>query len=105
MCIDYNLALLYVTMVSYGVNVISPEDMDKIVDDISPKYVPEQTLAKQTEFERGEKRNGFIWGQSKTIAVNKYFQKMKESGAKSIFEIINVDVREVTKETIKKLKS
>lgn len=78
--------LIYNSMVAFGIEVCTDEDMLKYIDHVSPTF---NTSSREYILKRGEDkeeyRRVFIWNQSRQLAVYNYFTAMKRNGAGTIF--------------------
>ena len=79
---DYDLLIVN------GVSVANDEELKSIVAEVTKEseYMDSSSFIKQDE--RNAERKSFIWKRTRELAVQKFYQRMKDGGAKSIFKIV-----------------
>jgi hypothetical protein len=88
-----SLALVYNMLMAYGVQVSTEEEMRSLMDSVEFGYVSDDvTLARKSAREKEDAKRVKIWELSRKMAVELFFQKMKDHGAKSIFQEVDVRV-------------
>lgn len=85
-----NSALLYDSMVAYGVKVAEDEEMREIMEVVEPRYKGEGMGARMTASERERVKSAYVWRNSREIALLNYYNLLKVNGAESIFNIISI---------------
>ena len=76
-------ALLYSTLVGFGLNVIDAAELNQLQEDMFGAVLPQQNA--QQVPKRVREKLEQVYEQSKIVAVNRFFQVMKEKGATAIF--------------------
>jgi hypothetical protein len=76
-------ALLYSTLVGFGVKVIDEEAMNLLQEELFGGVLPRQNV--QQLHVRVREKMEKVYEQAKIIAVNRFFLAMKEKGAQSLF--------------------
>ena len=76
-------ALLYSTLVGFGLNVIDAAELNQLQEDMFGAVLPQQNVQQLPRKVREKMEQ--VYEQSKIVAVNKFFQVMKEKGATAIF--------------------
>lgn len=90
-------ALLYNSMVAYGVDVCSEEMLHITMDEVAKRYVKPLNMAVKGADDKERDRNTYIWKTAREWAVRSFFNKMFTSGAKSIFGDVSINLSEVIK--------
>lgn len=83
-------SVLYTSMVAFGVQVCTEEEMRGFMEEVSSSYQGEPSLIRKTASERERNRDAYIWEAARKIALKVYYVKMKVNGANSIFGEVNV---------------
>lgn len=87
--------MLYNLMAAYKVHVATEEELQSYYDDYIQNFSDESGSGRETRQAREDRKKAEAWNFSRKSAVLKYFGKMKEAGAKSIFGEVEVDMVEV----------
>lgn len=88
-----NLALVYNILVSYGVAVATDDELRQLMEQHEKVYVAaDPSLFKASATEKEKAKQVALWERSRVVAVQLFFQKMKDRGAKSIFGMREVEV-------------
>jgi len=78
-------ALLYSTLVGFGLSVIEAPELNKIQEDMFGGILPQQNV--QQLHKKVREKLESVYEQSKIVAVNRYFESLKKMGATSIFAL------------------
>ena len=84
------LALVYNTLVAYNVKVATDDELRALMEEIEGFYTPEVILSRRSKSEMESEKKTAIWERSRQIAVQLFFQKLKDQGCKSIFGVREV---------------
>lgn len=83
----------YYTLVSYGCQVCTDDEMREFMESVAPEYKETQTLHKKSQNEQEANKKAYVWDKARTFAVKYFYNKMKNAGAKTIFDIVDVNLR------------
>lgn len=78
--LDFNL-LTY-----NGVHVATDDELRLLMEASEPMYVPDPKMVAKSSSDKERAKRDFIWAQAKKLAVQTFYMRMKEAGAKSIFD-------------------
>lgn len=93
-----SLALVYNMLEAYGVRVSTEEEMRSLMDSAEFGYVDDSpSMIRKTNREKEDIKRTKIWELSRKLAVELFFQKMKDYGAKSIFQEVTVNMDNLVK--------
>lgn len=93
-----SLALVYNMLVAYGVQVATEDEMRSLMDSAEFGYVSDDPgLARRTASEKEAAKRTRVWELSRKLAVELFFQKMKDHNAKSIFREVEVNIENLVK--------
>lgn len=94
--------LNYHLLRSYGCQLCTDEEMRVVMEDLEINYVnPPALVQKQT---KEKYKTDFVWSTARTIAVKRFYQGLKDGGAKSIFKIVDVSVDGMVNNLVKENK-
>lgn len=100
------LSIIYNLLVSYGVQVADDEELRSLMEIVAAQYMPDNSTAftRKTPSEKEKAKNAGVWEISKTRAVTTYFSRLQQSGAKSIFNEVEVNIGEIIEGLVKENK-
>lgn len=94
--------LNYHLLRSYGCQLCTDEEMRVVMEDLETNYVnPPALVQKQT---KEKYKTDFVWSTARTIAVKRFYQGLKDGGAKTIFTIVDVSVDGMVNNLVKENK-
>lgn len=81
--VDFNLLQIN------GVQVATEDELLFLMEAAAPTFVPDPKMVKKTESEKEKARKEYAWEQARKTAVQTFYMRMKEVGAKSIFDPVD----------------
>lgn len=99
------VSVSYSLLVSYGCNVATDDELRVLMEIVEPLYVDDPKLIRVTHSERERNKRAFVWDAAKKEAVKQFYQRMKQSGAQSIFGEVTVSVDKMVNEVVKNNKN
>lgn len=92
----------YNLLISYGCRLDTMNDLSEEIAELEKTYVADRKLATRSQADRNKERSAHIWREARTIAVYRFYGKLKEGGAQSIFKMVDVNMEKFIEENNKK---
>lgn len=76
-----------------GVQVATDDELRFLMEVAEPSYLPDARMTTKSVREKEIAKGEFIWAQARKLAVQQFYMRMKEAGAKSIFDEVDYEFR------------
>jgi hypothetical protein len=91
-----SLSLVYNMLVGYGVQVASEDVLRNLMEQVEQVFVDDpKPLTRRSQSEIAADRKAKIWERAQVLAVQLFFQRLKDAKSETIFGVREVDVDEM----------
>src|ERR1035437_2907279 len=97
-------SLNYNILISYGCNLSTEDELRLDMELVDRTYSAPITPGIKSASSKEAERKAYNWKETRKLAVIKFYQRLKNGGAKTIFEIVDAKVGQLVNSAVKEIK-